>query len=190
MNNMEKINRWYVKCPGCLGLGVIELEHAPHGATCEQCGDTMTLMGRVQGDRYILTGEACACDDRCLGALGPQCVCSCGGKNHGKGLVAGTVTVVVASGKLVVRVIKAEEAAARRAEWEAGSVEVREAIHTAYPELAAYAAGEYLGGGGSSKWERYLDARDMLRTLRSADELKSHAGRMKRLAQIKARLAQ
>lgn len=30
------------------------------------------------------------CDDRCMYAKGPDCVCSCGGKNHGRGYALAT----------------------------------------------------------------------------------------------------
>lgn len=36
----------------------------------------------------VHSGEGCVgrCDSRCYNALGPVCVCCCGGANHGKGL--------------------------------------------------------------------------------------------------------
>ncbi len=48
-----------------------------HNITCS-CGGTFQLR-RIEG-RYNPTK---ACDGRCMSAKGPQCECSCGGKNHG-----------------------------------------------------------------------------------------------------------
>lgn len=48
---------------------------------CPHCDTTVTVV-RVKGV-YVADKT---CDDRCMGAIGPSCSCSCGGQNHGGGL--------------------------------------------------------------------------------------------------------
>jgi hypothetical protein len=51
--------------------------------TCEGCGG-----GRGHYDVNIVRGvvvEDKPCNAKCMGAVGPSCECSCGGKNHGGG---------------------------------------------------------------------------------------------------------
>jgi hypothetical protein len=184
------VNRWYVRCPGCLGLGVIEFDPGNNGGRpeCEGCKQPMDVMGRVQGESWVREADASVCDDRCTTARGPKCACGCGGENHGIGLAAGTVRIIAESGRVVIRPVAADQAAERCAEWESARVDLRAEIEAKYPELAAYRAGEYLGGGGSARFQRYRDASDMLRQVRKGADMKSHAGRMKRLAEVRARM--
>ena len=61
-------------------------------ADCPYCGHEAT---RVLHHRYMgqilpaapRPGRSCVCDARCTHARGPHCDCSCGGANHGAGLV-------------------------------------------------------------------------------------------------------
>ena len=48
--------------------------------TCPACGDQAMRWARVSGH----LNPKRKCDDRCTGAVGPQCSCSCGGANHGR----------------------------------------------------------------------------------------------------------
>lgn len=45
--------------------------------TCPDCGNKCT------GELMYGVVNRMVCDDRCMGAYGPKCVCGCGGVNHG-----------------------------------------------------------------------------------------------------------
>lgn len=45
---------------------------------CNICGQFM-----VQSDVFAIQNEESKCDLKCMNAIGPKCVCSCGGPNHG-----------------------------------------------------------------------------------------------------------
>ena len=79
--------RWFVRCVSCLSISCIEADRVPLGARCGLCDGTMESMGRVEGDRLVKEHLLCPCDGRCTEARGPLCVCKCGGKNHGSGLL-------------------------------------------------------------------------------------------------------
>lgn len=67
------------KCPACGAGATVDLHDggcAP--VACPDCGARM----KVQTIRATLTEGVC--DSRCMGALGPDCQCSCGGVNHGR----------------------------------------------------------------------------------------------------------
>ena len=97
------MNRWYVRCADCLVVSAVEVEPVP-GATfhstrrqlatvkCGICDGAIEPMGRVEMEhsRLMTTNQydKCLCDERCTGARGPLCVCSCRGKNHGAGMLA------------------------------------------------------------------------------------------------------
>ncbi len=89
--------RHFFRCTDCLAVMAVDDPSFEYGritaATCGACDSTtFDHMGRVHMDRLITEQTACACDDRCTCARGPICTCSCGGKNHGKGLAC-TVTI-------------------------------------------------------------------------------------------------
>lgn len=66
------------KCSGC-GQGVArESAELDWSTVVHDCGRLVTLE-RVQGT----VSESRPCDARCMGAVGPVCSCSCGGRNHG-----------------------------------------------------------------------------------------------------------
>lgn len=46
---------------------------------CPWCASPRVKVNVVKGQLV----ESKACDDRCMGATGPTCSCSCGGENHG-----------------------------------------------------------------------------------------------------------
>lgn len=52
---------------------------------CAECGQIVTL------ERLVAVTTADICDGSCMGAIGPNCSCGCGGANHGRSFV-GTAT--------------------------------------------------------------------------------------------------
>jgi hypothetical protein len=56
------------------------LVRASQDAECPRCGAMQWHAKRIEGFK---TDETCG--GKCRNAKGPQCECSCGGENHGKG---------------------------------------------------------------------------------------------------------
>ena len=52
-------------------------------ALCQRCRGTRVAYHRVVSALH----PEVPCDDRCRNAVGAVCVCSCGGANHGAGIV-------------------------------------------------------------------------------------------------------
>lgn len=89
----ENVQLYYHKCDDCLTPF-----SSPEAKIdfCD-CNGTVTLMGKVQGDKYVDVQNRPACDGRCTHASGPFCDCACHGANHGTGRV---VSVIVKEGKV------------------------------------------------------------------------------------------
>lgn len=178
------MNRYFVRCNGCLEVSSVEADSLPYGLKCGICGSSVANMGRVQrgneGSRLVKDHVRCACDERCTSARGPLCSCSCGGKNHGAGMAAviryttdaGSVPTVQA------RTPELEAAAlARFAEYR----EVRDQVKA--EEEAIYArrrAGEFLP---RPVFDRMLAIQ---RSLIDAGKAKMHTTRMKKLRALLA----
>lgn len=158
--------RHFYRCKGCLTVVAVE-ERLPAKAECAACGRGLWWhMGEVQRDRLVHVEHQCPCDERCTGALGPKCSCSCGGKNHGSGRV---VRVLVDQGPIPRVEVPASEDARRIAdEWEAAVAPMR-------AELTALRAGGWLP---SDQFNRKLS---LEWRLSRASKLKTHAARLKAL---------
>ena len=89
----------FYRCRKC--LATMTLPKTVSGAECGICQGRLEYLGKVTGAKWSATEQRCACDERCTSATGPNCECSCGGKNHGTGQLA-DVTVVTATGKVRV----------------------------------------------------------------------------------------
>ena len=101
----------------------------------------------------------------------------CGGENHGTGAV---ITVMHDEGGIPRATGLDIAANMEKAEaFEATAEELRADIYARYPEIAAKRRGEWI-----SKWNSYLDGCSFLSDIRRAGNLKTHAGRMKRLEKI------
>lgn len=138
------------------------------------CDGSMALMGFVgpKNDRLVLTEDRCPCDERCTHARGPNCDCSCGGKNHGTHAV---VEVVVDAGDKPKIVIEhSAELKARAAEYHAlraPLVAERDALRELRQER------RWLDGPD------YTRLADVERRLAYAHNLKTHKSRVKALAE-------
>lgn len=56
--------------------------------TCPLCGvthSTAATMPHKIRQVNVIAGGTANCDSRCIYAIGPDCDCSCGGANHGRG---------------------------------------------------------------------------------------------------------
>lgn len=93
---------YYHKCDDCLTAFTTVESHVDF---CD-CNGVVTMMGVVQGDKYVKTENKPACDGRCTHASGPHCDCQCGGVNHGTGKL---VAVVVKEGKVYATSLTEED---------------------------------------------------------------------------------
>jgi hypothetical protein len=92
----------YFKCVDCLTPVSLYLDtqyRKNPEITCDCGGTTFEWMGRVEGDKSVKEEERCKCNSLCTFAAGPNCDCSCLGKNHGIGMLA-FETVDVVTGKV------------------------------------------------------------------------------------------
>jgi hypothetical protein len=81
-----QITRFLGQCPSC-GTGVAtddgqDTFQVKRTVTCPACA-TALVIKRVEG----VYSDSVPCDDRCMGAIGPKCICACTGRNHGVGYI-------------------------------------------------------------------------------------------------------
>lgn len=81
----------YYRCLDC--LSVATSGECQGGLECGLCAGPVEYLGQVNGGRIVREEFFCPCDQRCTGATGPHCDCSCGGANHGCGLSVRIVEV-------------------------------------------------------------------------------------------------
>lgn len=95
MCEIKNSNRWFVRCKDCLTVAAIDaVWHTTWQAyeglqkhVCGICNGKIEAMGKVQQERLANTENRWPCDNRCTSAIGPNCDCSCGGKNHGSNMI-------------------------------------------------------------------------------------------------------
>lgn len=89
--------RFFYRCCDCLSTVATESK-LPEvyddrrgqvtNAICDACGGRIEYLGATVGDTLRkFAGYTTPCDHRCTHAAGPNCECSCGGANHGSGVV-------------------------------------------------------------------------------------------------------
>lgn len=87
-------NRFFYRCGRCLFRFTADVEgrNPPNVEGCPVCNNSrVECLGSTQG-RVVLTVP---CDAKCVFAIGKTCDCSCGGKNHGSGLLVPVIRGVV-----------------------------------------------------------------------------------------------
>jgi hypothetical protein len=182
------MNRHYYRCVDCLTVMAAEVKLPylqgswRYHAICDACGGKVEYMGEVHRDRLTVTQHQTPCDDRCTHARGPSCDCKCGGKNHGSHL---TVAVRLDAGA-IPHLETPDPARARLAaeQYRARAQRVQQAINDRYGRVMDLKrAGVYLDGGDYGHWCRGAEAQ---RALNAARQLRTHAGRNKRLEQVYA----
>lgn len=172
MCNSAKVNRWFWKCDDCLRVVATDVELAGVDPRCGACEGRMDRMGRVSGERLVKDEVRCPCDARCTGAKGPLCSCSCGGENHGSGMVeevaidAGAVPVI---GKQT------------NAECMAIADEWRAALAPLAAERDALLREKQAGWIERAKFDRLCE---LGRLIGHARNLRTHKGRMKVLLSL------
>lgn len=119
-------NRFFFRCASCFFRFSADVEglRAPQVGACVVCGASwVRCLGATKGVLSI----GVPCNDVCVFAEGPDCSCSCGGKNHGSRLLVPVVrNVVDFSGRKFPRVDEA------RIKWEWWQAQLR-ALETAHP---------------------------------------------------------
>jgi hypothetical protein len=130
---MAFTNRWFVRCRLCLSIAAIEGISLPKGAmTCSACAGPIEIMGRVDGSTSHLESR-CKCDARCTNAKGPNCDCSCGGKNHGSGmLVTIDLNLLMHGQAAIVNINASEKALAAAKEFREALIPVNREIRLLY----------------------------------------------------------
>lgn len=178
--------RHFFRCEDCLTIAVTETPlaavHDQRGnvqyALCNACGGEVEYMGRVHGASLVRTEYQCACDGRCTGATGPSCDCQCGGENHGTGRVVEVVTSAQSLPRLMTPPESLEKATAYRS--------LLQAVRTAWDQRYRYVtqrkrAGEFLDG---NEYQRFTEGVYTWKSVAKARQLRTHAGRNKRLTAI------
>jgi hypothetical protein len=143
------------------------------GGKCGACDGTLEYLGCTERDRLIKEHEACPCDDRCTSARGPNCSCRCGGENHGSHMA---VTVETDEGGTPVAMI--DPAARLKAEeYRAAKQDLWDAWNSRYRAITDRKnRGEWIDAFGA-----YLDGQDFARAFHKAVELRTHAGRNRKI---------
>lgn len=176
------MSRWFIRCRSCLLVAALDgqSDYCPSAGRklnmlCSACEGQIEVMGRVYLDTRLVTDASrCPCDTRCTSAKGPNCDCSCGGKNHGSNLL---VQVVVDAGPIpVVTMPTGLSAAAQQ----------RAADFKAALERAQFACNAL----SERRRERFLSNDEfrrlynLERAIRKAKAARTHVGRMKVLAGV------
>jgi hypothetical protein len=175
--------RHFYRCRQCLAIAVRETTSPdrPRDEPACDCGGHLDYLGRVKGLSLWQQKTACACDARCTYALGPQCDCSCGGRNHGTHAVVtfdagvGPVPKVRPRADLQTRLALVAE---YRAAIEAARARADAATRG---EFARYRQGAYIANRAT--WDK---CRAMQDAIHHAAGLKTHKGRMAALAKVAA----
>ena len=171
--------RYCFKCADCIAVFFIE-ESDPNFARnirqveCD-CGGIASLMGRVHKERILKDCVAPACDGRCTSSMGPNCNCHCGGANHGTGAIVKYTKDV--SNKIPKAHNDANIGVA--IEWRDG---LRDTAARMAKKYGAETLEKYLNGDwiGDLYCKVYKDYQKIL----IAKELKTHKGRMLKLASV------
>lgn len=167
--------RYYYKCFDCLSPMVAE-ERQDNSAECF-CGGLLSYMGVVKQDGHVHNEySATPCNTLCTDATGPNCNCSCGGKNHGVQQRADIrrdedrgVAILTPPNKEKCIVVATEYRAAREAAWKRLEEQYGSDLTTTTKWLER------------PLWEAITDDKAAWRFAKNA---KVHSARMKALAKV------
>lgn len=180
-----KIQRHFWRCSDCLSVVATEGETDAYyklnsyggrylGIDCT-CGGIYTHMGRVERQRLVKDELRCACDARCTHAAGPTCECSCGGVNHGKGVV---VAVTVDKGG-VPQIKPVDTKALKVAE------EFREAVEETKKALGwAFEVIQLKNQGVWVEYDKFCSMISVMKKFRTAQGYQTHKRRMAALQEL------
>lgn len=182
------VRRHFYRCTDCLTVVALEetlpLVRNQNGmervnAVCDSCEGSFEYMGKTKGlDAYSLrqlSHYACVCDGKCTNALGPNCDCVCGGKNHGSKQV-----VAVYKDCPVPRVLVPKDASVKAVEYRRLVSEVRQAYEAKYGEVnKKKSEGEYIGN-----FNFYLEGQYDRVSFNKARSMRTHKGRNTKLTAL------
>ena len=168
--------RRYYKCSDCLSPMVTE-ERLDSSAECF-CGGSLACMGMVKQDSHIHHEYSVTpCNTLCTDATGPNCNCSCGGKNHGVQRRADIqrdedrgIAILTPPDRDKAVSVAAEYRAAKEAAWQRLVAKWGEDLDTA--------------GWIANRWRRCEAITNDKAALWHARTMKVHAARMKALAKV------
>ena len=105
---MQATDRNFYRCHDCLTVFAVDSVRGGRMGRgdpdrCGVCDGKADWMGRVRRGMLTRTHFECPCDERCTGARGPNCECSCGGENHGTGVLVEVVDCVAKIPATLVR---------------------------------------------------------------------------------------
>ena len=186
----DAADRWFHSCPACLGVFATEETAGtrwPSPPACPFCGGLgVELMGQVRLNRVSIVWDASPCDGSCTAALGPVCVCRCGGVNHGTRRIvryeriAGETQAVAGLADAAAR--DATKFRRQGEEWRALRTEADALVQARWGELVVRKGrGEFLSG---PEFQGYLASHEARRRIRETTEMRSHKGRMTRLRRV------
>lgn len=165
------------RCYTCLEVFTTGTERMPTALARCFCNGGLEYLGQVNNGRIQITFEAPACNDECIYARKDKCVCRCGGANHGS---ARTKIVRLDNGAWAptAKETTARECEVRAEEFKAAIAAVWTRVGARYPEaLATRRAGGFIPERAA--FDAIVDAE---RIINAARRLRTHAGRLKRLA--------
>lgn len=171
----RQARRDFWRCPTC--LSVWSTDDCPRTPHCSLCEIEAEHMGEVHRFRLRQMETYCPCDARCTNAIGPNCECSCGGTNHGKGLL---LRWVDAGGIPTITPPDTFAAERRRDEYRQALAAARERIQWALSIMDRKRRGEYI-----QSYAELCRASDALAQLSRAKARRTHAGRIKALAALR-----
>lgn len=166
--------RYYYKCHDCLSPMVAE-KRLDDSAQCF-CGGHLAYMGKVKQDKHVhdeLTETPC--NTLCTDATGPNCACSCGGKNHGVGMRA-DIHVDVDRGVAILTPPNRDKAVEVALEYHKAKTAAWKRLEDQYG--ADLTTAEWLK---RPLWEAITDAKA---AWRHAKSMKVHSARMKALEKV------
>lgn len=172
------ISRFCYRCNECLSVFFTEQEatfgRAIPAIECG-CGGVAELMGRVERDRILQESYDVPCDGRCTNALGPKCDCSCGGINHGSGMLVEVVSDITS------KIPKAQNKPCKeRAEA------YRQAIKNAVERMATKYGEDLLryNNGQRLEYPLYWQIRKDLKLFEQAKQSKTQKNRLNKLEMV------
>jgi len=174
----EAAAKYYYKCSDCLAVVcIIGRQACP---ICGICGGGMREMGEVRGAQSEHHHSECVCNEACVSAQGPDCSCSCGGVNHGIGMM-GYYDVVDATGTVKITAPRnAEKHLAQAQEYRAAADAATARIQARYgDDCGRFARREWIAD--KAIWSRINND---LADLHNAKLGKLHKSRVNKLDMI------
>lgn len=187
VNQGYDMERHFYRCLDCLEVQAIDgpqlrgqwVDGMIRWPQCD-CSGNLKWMGKVQGLSLIQAHLGCPCDGRCTGALGGNCDCSCGGKNHGTRRLVQMITNVGPIPKIAPRA-DLNERLVHVAEFKAAKEAALARIAAKFGErYQDYKAGQYIAG------DTYWQIKETCTALHKASRCATHKGRMTALAKVAA----